>query len=340
MVKDKSDWIEDGEKFALIGMRLDSDRGLRRLCLPGYLSVLTDAEFELPDFWREWLGTARVENVKECNLFLLAKMPSKTLSVLDNENQILERRTHTFFLGLILASKFTAFERPILATGSRVAGEIDIRSFGEMDRPLGSIVHDETPIGESQLRQAAEIAGSLQSFDGSWKPDHWRFFRCHSIYHCARANRDMLDRIHQFTRCIEGLIASKQGETKRKFKSRTEIFIGSNFHDLMGELYEVRSDIEHLHENKYLEARDRATSVRLAELEAISEWIARSCITRILLDSRLLGHFGSVAALEQFWVLPEGERRAIWGAPVDPNAPLKDFNFGYVSDDELGVGAS
>jgi hypothetical protein len=227
---------------------------------------------------------------------------------------MLERRVHEFFLGLNLASKFTAFHRPFLATGGRAAGEVDVRSFGELDRPAGSIVADETPVGEGQLREAAEVGASLQAFHGPWHRDHWRFFRCHGIYQAARANLDVLDRIHQFTRCIEGMIASKQGHTKRQFKSRTEILIGPTHHALMEELYGVRSDIEHIHEYNHLDACDRTTRIRLAQLGAVSEWIARSCLTRILIDRSRMEHFGSVSALGQFWAKPMAERQAIWGS--------------------------
>jgi hypothetical protein len=83
--------------------------------------------------------------------------------------------------------------------------------------------------------------------------------------------------------------------------------------------------------------RDRPTRIRLAELEAVSEWIARSCLERILLDPALLEYFGSVEALERFWVKPEVERREIWGPPVDPHAQLRGFKFEFVADGELGI---
>jgi hypothetical protein len=37
------------------------------------------------------------------------------------------------------------------------------------------------------------------------------------------------------------LILPAAGKTKRQFKSRAELFIGPGHHDLMGELYDVRS---------------------------------------------------------------------------------------------------
>ena len=105
----------------------------------------------------------------------------------------------------------------------------------------------------------------------------------------------------------------------------------------MGELYDIRSDIEHLHEDRHLANFDRATRVRLVELEAISEWIARHCLARILLEPALARHVGSVAALDRVWAKPETERRKIWGPPVDPQTPLVGFNFDRVTDEELGL---
>ena len=74
-----------------------------------------------------------------------------------------------------------------------------------------------------------------------------------------------MDRLHQYCRCIDGLIVSKQGEAKSQFKSRTELFIGPRHHTLMGETYAVRSDVEHLHENKHLEVFDRNARLDLVK---------------------------------------------------------------------------
>jgi hypothetical protein len=42
--------------------------------------------------------------------------------------------------------------------------------------------------------------------------------------------------LHQYCRCIEGLILPDPGNTKKQFRSRTELFIGPKHHVLMGEL--------------------------------------------------------------------------------------------------------
>jgi hypothetical protein len=264
-------------------------------------------------------------------------MPTRAPQVLDADNQTLEARVGDLFTGLTLAAQFTAFRDPFHATGAREDGELMVRQFGVLGRPLGCIVRTYLPISAGSLRQAADIGASLEMFQGPWKPKHWRLLRCLSIYRDARVNRDILDRIHQFARCIEGLILPREGETRKQFKSRTELFIGPSHHDLMDALYRLRSDVEHLHENKHLEQFDRRVRLELAKMEAISEWIARSCLARILLDPDLVGRFGSEDALGTFWGLPLADRQAIWGDPIDPCAPLHGFEFNHVSDEELGA---
>ena len=145
-----------------------------------------------------------------------------------------------------------------------------------------------------------------------------RFCRTLHIYVETRAIGELLDRIHQYCRCIDGLILPAIGKTKQQFKSRTELFIGPGHHDLMGALYEIRSHVEHLHENRYLETFDRDVRLDLLKKEAIVEYIARTALARIVSQDALWRHFGNTVALEQFWALSADERRKIGATPWTP----------------------
>ena len=72
-----------------------------------------------------------------------------------------------------------------------------------------------------------------------------------SVYTEGRVASQIIDRIHQYSR-IDGVILPDIGHTKQQFRSRTELFIGSHHHQLMGEIYDARSNVEHLHEYRYL----------------------------------------------------------------------------------------
>jgi hypothetical protein len=104
----------------------------------------------------------------------------------------------------------------------------------------------------------------------------------------------------------------------------------------MGEIYDVRSAVEHLHENRYLEGFDRATRLDLVKKEAIVEHIARTTLARIIGDDRLWPYFASTPALAKFWALSPAERQRIWGAPIDPNDGLAGFDPTYIHNGLLG----
>lgn len=105
----------------------------------------------------------------------------------------------------------------------------------------------------------------------------------------------------------------------------------------MGDIYDVRSAIEHLHENRYLEGFDRETRLDLLKKEAIVEHIARTALARIIGDSTVWAHFANTPALAKFWGLSESERQRIWGDPIDPMDAIVDFDPKYIHDGLLGA---
>jgi hypothetical protein len=150
------------------------------------------------------------------------------------------------------------------------------------------------------------------------------------LYATTRTARDLLQRIHQYTRCIDGFVTTEKGQGEKNFKSRTELFIGPRHHDLMGGIYDVRSSVEHLHEDRYLDPLKRETQVDLTKKEAVIEHVARTTLARIVLNDTLWQHFTNKAALAEFWKKPATERQAIWGASIDPMDALKEFDERYL----------
>ena len=112
-------WIEDGEKYALVGLSVKFEGNLPSGKITTNLSALTGTAFGVPSDWREWLGSIRVGEVEDCNLFLLSKLASSAPDVLDAENQRLQQRVWNFYVGLLLASPFAPAHRPVMLTGSR-----------------------------------------------------------------------------------------------------------------------------------------------------------------------------------------------------------------------------
>jgi hypothetical protein len=337
-IADPATWIEDGEKYALVGLSVKVEGHIPTGTIASNLSVLADTRFNIPSHWREWLGSIRAGEVEDCNLLLLSKLASLTPGILDAENQKLQQRVSNFYVGLLLASTFAPAHKPVMLSGSRRDGEIDIRQQHDFDSPIPCIFRPYPPVIANDIQLAARLAGQIEALGTALlNGGHWRLFRTLSIYRDARTTSDILDRLHQYARCIDGLILPDAGKTKQQFKSRTELFIGPRLHDMMGEMYDVRSAVEHLHENRYLEGFDRETRLDLLKKEAIAEHIARLTLTRIIDDSNLWPHFANTSALATFWALPESDRRQIWGGPIDPLVALADFDPKYIHDGLLGA---
>jgi hypothetical protein len=125
------------------------------------------------------------------------------------------------------------------------------------------------------------------------------------------------------------------GDSGKKFKSRTELFIGPHHHKMMGETYDARGDVEHLHENKHLETFDRNERLELVKKLEMMEYIARSALVRILLNPNLWPHFGNTTTVQSFWALDDRQRRALWGDTINPYDAVADFDPQLISDDQL-----
>jgi len=335
---DSATWINDGEKYGLVGLSVKLEGQILSEAIVPNLWVLADITFNIPRQWQEWLGSIRAKQVEDFNLFLLSKLPSVKPDILDDENHKLKQHAWLFYVGLLLVSTFAPAHQPIMLTGSRRAGEIDIRQQHDLDSPIPCLFRPYPPVLAKDIRLAAQLGEKLDALSTApLSGGHWRLFRTLNVYTEARTNNEILDRLHQYSRCIDGLILPDVGNTKRQFKSRTELFIGAHHHDMMGEIYDIRSAVEHLHENRYLEGFDRATRLDLVKKEAIVEHIARTTLARIIGNNMLWEHFANTSALAKFWALTETERRQIWGDPIDPMDAIIDFNPAYIHDGLLGA---
>ena len=330
-------WIDDGEKYALVGLQVNLEGPPPPERIAPSLRVLTATTFDVPPEWRDWLGSIRADQVEGSNLFLVSKLESTTPGVLDGENQSLQQRVQHFYAGLLLSAMFSPSHEPVMLTGAREDGAIGVRQQADLDCSAPQVFRPYPPIVAADIQLAAQLAQQLDAMGPDTEPAHLlRLLRTMNIYLKTRTTSEILDRIHQYCRCIEGLILPAVGNTKRQFRSRTELFIGPTHHDLMGALYDIRSNVEHLHENRYLETFDREVRLDLVAKEAIVEYIARSALARIISNDALWPHFGNSAALNAFWSLSLNEQRNIWGDPIDPLEALAEFDPKYLHDGHLG----
>ena len=145
-----------------------------------------------------------------------------------------------------------------------------------------------------------------------------------------------MDRIHQYTRCLDGLTVPPGGGTGKKFADRMALVVGPAHRDLFEEIYAIRGAIEHLRENDYTEPFDRVGRLGLIKKAGIVEYVARSSLVRILETKSLWPYFKTKPSLMAFWDLPLADQVSLWGAPIDPMAGIAGFDEAQFSDADLG----
>lgn len=331
-------WISDGEKYALVGMDVNIKGVVTAGQLGKNLWLIDQPSFLIPDHWREWLGSIRMSELKNYNIFLLSKALSSPAHILNTQNNHLLEAARHFYVGLMLASRFAPAYQPVLLTGASHQGEIHILEQQDLRSPVPCLFRAYPPVTADDFCRAAQLGEAITDFPSAKiVGGHWRLFHSLQIYVEARSTSDLLERVHQYCRVIEGLIVPRAGDTKKQFKSRTELFIGPRHHDLIGNLYDFRSDVEHLHAEHWLDPFDREKRLKIVKFEAVAEYIARSALVRIFGNPTLWPHFANATSLKEFWALPESERRRLWGANVDPSSALADFDPEFIDDGRLGL---
>jgi len=330
-------WIEEGKKFALIGLQVATDNSVSDGPIAEGLEAYTSLKLDMPGHWREWLGTMRVEDIEASTLILVSRQKSKTPEILDAENQALGRKVGRWLTALQLACPLHSHEDPIKASGCLVGGNLDVREVGTLNRFHDSLIDLRAEVSVEHLVDAASIVRVFERLMKNPSPHLWRLMRCLDIFQQARTLSDPMDRIHQFVRCIEGLLATTAGNSRRLFKSRTELFVGPGHHEEMGAIFDIRSAVEHLHEDESLAEFDRAKRLEISKMEAMISELARYVLHRIFSVPELALRLGSKKRLNDFWALDEIKRKAIWGAPCNLTSALEEFREDWISNRELGA---
>jgi hypothetical protein len=145
-----------------------------------------------------------------------------------------------------------------------------------------------------------------------------------------------MGRIHQYTRCLDGLTIPPGGGTGKKFADRMTLIVGPAHRDLFEGIYAIRGAIEHLRENDYTEPFDRAGRIDLVKKAGIAEHVARLALVHIIENPPLWPHFRTKDSLLDFWNLPLVDRKKLWGCTIDPMDGIAGFDENQYTDAELG----
>lgn len=328
--------IDPGEKYGMLALpSVVTARDLpARLDLRDELWAFTELPFGIPEHWQGWIGSLRYRALDEGDLFLVAGGPSEEPDVLNDENEHYVGRAFDLYLALLVVDHVFAHEEPNRLTGANRGGEVDVRSMGQLEPPRWI---QGAPFGRvtvAQLEEAAALTPAI--FELRDSPNFQRLERSFRAFYRGIRAEDLDEKVHQFLRCVEGFILPEPGRTLARLRSRTELFLGPGHHERVGEWFEVRSAVEHLHPALEVVPGDgfRERAVRLGRRALGLEALARHCLGRVLGDDDLRSWFETDERIEEFWALEEDERRDLWGEPLDVETVEDSFRDEAIPTDE------
>ena len=339
----KFDMISADEKFALVALpRANVADSVTSLSLNSSVWVMRSLPFGMSDYWQQWIGEIRAKELQGVGLFLLTKAHAENPAVLDGENQLLTQKVSRLFDGLIIAEMPKCPTRPFVLTGANVNGDISIRQLSNLRSPVwyafaqAEILRQ---INEQALRSAASFGDAIAAINKT--NEYVRLKRALSAFFAGVYEERFEERLHQFCRCIDGIVLSRRGKGEADFTARTVLFIGDGHHEVMKDMYRMRSAVEHLRlAESEATGKTGVRGKRLCVIERAlqAEAIARHALQGVLLDRNLRGCFGDENKLEDFWRASEKDRRERWGQPLDFQTDLaKVVDPQYVTEHDLGL---
>lgn len=332
--------IGSGHKFALLALpirNLADALGATRLT--DGLELMRKPPLAVPEQWRRWIGELGEKAVSDAAAYLLLSRPSVRPDVLDGENQELMQAICHFWDALLIVETPYCGD-PQLLSGANVNGEIKVRSLQKLRTPA-RYAYSQTAVvrllDENDFKRAGAIYERLCTLVQckDYRRLKWAMSAFFDGIHESRHDR----RLHQFCRCIDGIICSRKGSGKRDFEARTALFIGAGHEGITGEIYLMRSAVEHLRPATTEAAgcvNEKSRRTRVVERSVQAEAIARCCLARILLSDALLACYVTDDAIAAFWNLGQADREKAWGSALNFDAEISGaFDSTLISDREL-----
>jgi len=274
---------------------------------------------ELEQHWREWLGSLRIDLLRDADFVLCATVNSDRPDILDAENEALTRRVNHLFYGMLLQGVPAYRKKGFSLGGAAYRNTVDVRQFSELRDPEPSLGMPAFCVSAAVLTQAAVLARELERIDhanGEWT----RFRRgLQALFDGTRALSGG-NRLHQFVRALEGLVKPEISRTKRQFVHRVQTFTrpGQDTQLALEQIFDIRSHVEHLHSPLDALAGSNEERIELANRRTRqADTLARFAFARILGSGPLLEVFRTDRSIDDFWARPDHERRAAWGVPLE-----------------------
>ena len=273
--------------------------------------------------WEKWIGERKYNGILSSNYCVVRQLVSKNPGILDSETKMLENDFVLLYQTLLISIPYASHRESFLFIGHNTEGSVDFRQmriYPDVPHLIGS---PEIVIGSEIIDQAMEIHNRVREYFQD--TSHKRLFAMIGAFIKGVQSKNVAERLHQFIRCVEGFLLPDPGRTKRQFKSRTELFLGPHKHKLVNELYEIRSNIEHLHSpfELYPEVEHTTAQETIFMRALQAEYIARTLLVEILLSDDLSDLFRSEDALRTFWGdESDSNRKKLLGVIPDPEKQI------------------
>lgn len=331
--------IGKGEKYGMIvfpDLYVDGDVVFEKQMAKDLWS-LRGAPFALTEDWKGWIGSMKVSQLERASLFLIAKGPSQFPDVLDRDNQKYKKRAYHFYLGILISGFVSCQADPYLFTGANRDGKIDVRQMGDYRIPQTVPSSPTESVNTVRLARAAELADCLGEISDKGK--YHRIIRAIRAFTRGFEEYNAGDRLHQFTRCTEAFVYPEIGRTRANFISRSRLFLKTPHNELMGEIFDIRSSVEHMHDplRSIVGEPERRRRILLLQKSTEAEAIARYCISTLLMRKELWEYFENDNQISAFWKLDERRCRELWGEPLDIDLLWRDFDADSIEDEALGL---
>lgn len=308
--------FQNNSKFALLTVNIYTD-------LPPATFQLSDGTWVMPGvpvpdlgIWKDWIGSIRMESLRRANLVLVVEEPSKNPEIFDDCHRRLKNDLSRLFCMLHLQAGIDCSGgsgSADLLCGSSENGVPRIRQMSQLVTFHQSNGWQRAPITKAWLEEGLILRAGVVAMEA----EKTQFRRVMSGLNTLSKGLKETgpDRLHQFVRSLEALILPDIGCTKRQFVHRCQTFAraSDDTRALLQEAFDMRSDTEHL--NPWDEAV-RTEDVCWQRTRQI-EHLACDAYSRVLRNVALMDQFRTEATIAAFWRLPDDQKLALWGKPLD-----------------------
>ena len=144
-------WIDDGEKYAVVGLTVKVDGHIREgsHLTSGCWQTRRSIPLRIGESGSAVFAPGRLKiAICSCSAsWLRRRLAFWTLKTRSCNNGL-----GTFYVGLLLASTFAPAHKPVMLTGSRRVGEIDIRQQQDFDSPIPCLFRPYPPAVSEDIR--------------------------------------------------------------------------------------------------------------------------------------------------------------------------------------------